>query len=100
MNGTPEHFNESKRTDLTGADIRFTTKGGVLYAFAMGHNATETRIVSLAPSRGLEHRKVSHVELLGLPERLQWKQADDGLIIASPSMWPSEHAVTFKIQFA
>ena len=48
MNGTPEHFNENKRTDLTGADIRFTTKGGVLYAFAMGRNATETRIVSLA----------------------------------------------------
>ena len=100
MNGTPEHFNETKRTDLTGADIRFTTKGGVLYAFAMGHNATETRIVSLAPSHGLEHRKVSHVELLGLPERLRWKQTDDGLIIASPSTWPSEHAVTFKIQFA
>lgn len=71
-----------------------------MYAFAMGHNATETRIVSLAPSRGLEHRKVSQVELLGFPERLRWKQADDGLIIASPSMWPSEHAVTFKIQFA
>jgi hypothetical protein len=66
----------------------------------MGHNATETRIVSLAPSRGLEHRKVSHVELLGLPERMRWKQTDDGLLIAPPSTWPSEHAVTFKIQFA
>jgi hypothetical protein len=66
----------------------------------MGHNATETRIVSLAPSRGLEHRKVSHVELLGLSEQLQWRQTNDGLIVASPSIWPSEHAVTFKIQFA
>jgi alpha-L-fucosidase len=99
MNGTPEHFNENKRTDLTGADIRFTTKGGVLYAFAMGHNAIETRIVSLAPSRGLAQRKVGHVELMGLPERLRWKQTDDALIIASPTRWPSEHAVMFKIQF-
>jgi alpha-L-fucosidase len=65
----------------------------------MGHNATETRIKSLAPSRGLEHRKVSSVELVGFSERLRWKQTEDGLIITSPGSWPSEHAVTFKIQF-
>lgn len=100
MNGTPEHFNEKQRTDLTGADIRFTRKNGVLYAIAMGHNASETRIASLAPARNLEQRKVTKVELLGSSEPLRWKQSDDGLSIASPTHWPSEHAVAFKIQFA
>ena len=86
--------------DLTGADIRFTTKEGVLYAFAMGHNSTETRIVSLAPGRGFEARKVARVELLGSSEPLTWTQKTEGLLIASPQRWPSEHAVVFKIQFA
>jgi alpha-L-fucosidase len=29
-------FNENGRKELTGRDIRFTTKGNSLYAFAMG----------------------------------------------------------------
>ena len=39
MNGTAEHFNEKSRKDPTGADVRFTSKDAVLYAFVMGHNA-------------------------------------------------------------
>lgn len=100
MDGTPEHFNESRRKDLTGADVRFTTKAGALYAFVMGHNARETRIASLAPARGLESRRITRVELLGSAEPLKWTQGADGLSIASPQSWPSDHAVTFKIQFA
>ena len=78
LNGTPEHFNENQRPDLTGADIRFTTKEGVLYAFAMGHNARETRIVSLAPGRGLEARKVARVELLGSSRAADMDSEDRG----------------------
>ena len=100
MNGTPEHFNENQRKDLTGADIRFTTKAGALYACAMGHNTRETRITSLATSRGLESRKVARVALLGSAEPLKWTQTPGGLIISSPQRWPGEHAVIFKIQFA
>lgn len=39
MNGTPEHFNEKERNDLTGADIRFATKADALYVFAVGQSA-------------------------------------------------------------
>jgi alpha-L-fucosidase len=99
MNGTPEHFNESQRKDLTGDDIRFTTKEDTLYAFSMGHNPQETRIPALSPARNLEERKIKGVELLGSSEPLQWKVTDAGLVVASPRSWPSEHAVTFKIQF-
>jgi alpha-L-fucosidase len=98
--GTAEHFNESARVDLTGEDIRFTTKGDTLYAFAMGWNPRETRIAALAPSRRLEQRKIARVELLGSHDALQWKLADDGLHIESPRQGPSEHAVAFRILFA
>src|ERR1039457_1015079 len=99
FNGTPEHFNESKRVDLTGEDIRFTTKGSTLYAFAMGWNRGETRIAALAPARGLERRKIARVELLGSQEPVRWKLASDGLHLDSPGSWPSEHAVAFRILF-
>jgi alpha-L-fucosidase len=99
-NGTLEDFNESVRKDLTGDDIRFTTKSGALYAFAMGHNPQQTRITALSPSRGLESRKVARVELLGSAETLQWKLGADGLVVASPRSWPTEHAAAFKILFA
>ena len=99
FNGTPEHFNESKRVDLTGEDIRFTTKGSTLYAFAMGWNRGETRIAALAPARGLERRQIARVELLGSQEPVRWKLASDGLHIESPGSWPSEHAVAFRILF-
>jgi alpha-L-fucosidase len=98
--GTEEHFNESKRVDLTGEDIRFTTKGDALYAFAMGRNPRETLIKALAPSRGFEQRQIARVELLGSPAPLEWKLADDGLHIQSPPRWPSEHAIAFRILFA
>jgi alpha-L-fucosidase len=100
MNGTPEHFNEKQRKDLTGADIRFTTKAGALYAFSMGHNARETRVAALWPSQSAEQRKVVRVELLGSDEPVEWKAAGDGLVIATPRRWPSEHAVAYKILFA
>jgi len=99
MNGTAEHFNEKSRKDLTGADVRFTSKDAVLYAFVMGHNAVETRIAVLSPARRLETRGVTRVELLGSSEPLHWKIADDGLVIASPRSWPADHAVVFKIRF-
>jgi alpha-L-fucosidase len=99
FNGTPEHFNESKRVDLTGEDIRFTTKGSTLNAFAMVWNQGETRIYALAPARGLERRKIARVELLGSQELVRWKLASDGLHIESPGSWPSEHAVAFQIMF-
>jgi alpha-L-fucosidase len=100
MNGTPEHFNEKSRKDLTGEDVRFTTKSGALYALVMGHNPRETRITSLGSSRGERDGKVSRVQLLGSAEPLQWKVADDALLINSPQRWPSEHAIAFKVEFA
>jgi alpha-L-fucosidase len=97
--GTTEHFNESKRLDLTGEDIRFTTKGDSLYAFAMGWNSRETIIRALKQSRALEQRKIASVALLGSKNPPRWKLEDDGLHIESPERWPSEHAVAFRILF-
>lgn len=97
MIGTPEHFNEAKRVDLTSADVRFTTKGETLYAFAMGWPSSEFVFEALAPKRGLYAGKVKRVEMLGHSGPLQWKHDDNGLRVQAPAQKPCEHAVAFRI---
>jgi alpha-L-fucosidase len=99
MNGTPEHFNERQRKDLTGADVRFTTKGDALYAFVMGHPSGDIRIAALGDSNGLESRPIVRVEMLGSTETLPWKVTSDGLTVGAPRDWPSSFAATLKIMF-
>jgi alpha-L-fucosidase len=90
-------FNENKRKDLSVADIRFTTKGGALYAFVMGWPDYDVLIRPLALSTHLRVGKIQNVELLGYDGKLEWSQDDKGLRILTPSKSPCEHAVAFKV---
>jgi len=83
-------------TPMTWQDIRFTTKGDVLYAICLGLPEKEVRIASLAGNAN----KVASVELLGSKEKSQWKQDQEGLVIQPAATWPCQHAVTYKIKFA
>ena len=68
----PARFNEAGRKPLSAADIRFTQKGGTLYAFAMGRPEAQVKIPILAP--GGEHSigKIRSVEMLGAKGKLKW----------------------------
>jgi alpha-L-fucosidase len=90
-------FNESGRKPLTASDIRFTQKGGRVYALAMGRPEHKVNIPVLAP--GGEHSvgKIRNVEMLGANSKLTWRQDSGGLTIETPMALPSEHAVVFKI---
>ena len=50
--GAQMGFNERNRKDLTAADVRYTTKGSVLYAFVMGWPEHEAVIPTLAEGPG------------------------------------------------
>jgi alpha-L-fucosidase len=82
------------KSPMTSRDIRFTTKGNVLYAFVLGwprdHKVT---IRSLAKPAGT----IVSINLLGCPGKLDWKQTDKALEINLPSKKPCDHAITFKI---
>ena len=96
--GSASLFNNEKgRTDLTAEDVRFTSKGKVLYAFSMGWKPGETLIGALAPGRKLYEGKVRHVTLLGYRGQLKWTHGEDGLRIQMPEEKVSRHAVVFKI---
>jgi alpha-L-fucosidase len=91
------HFKED--TAYTPADIRFTTKGGKLYAITLGEPSGEVRIASLGKKSAHESRPVKSVSLLGSKTSLKWKQQDDGLVIALPADLPSTIASSFRIGF-
>jgi len=93
-------FNENKRRELDASDIRFTTKGDVLYAFVMGQPTKQVLIRSLAIGGKLGAGKVDSVDLLGRPGHPQFEQGPDGLTISVPEDLPSMHAIAFRIRGA
>ena len=90
-------FNESKRKDLTAADVRFTTKGNTLYAFLMGWPDYQTVVRPLALDTYLRVGKIQNVELLGYSGKLIWSQDTSGLEILLPDRKPCNYAVAFKV---
>jgi len=92
-------FSESKSEPLTARDIRFTTRGNVLYAIVLDWPGETLKIESLGTAAGLETRKVSSVRLLGAREKLTWKQQGEGLSISLPKSRPGDYAYAFRISF-
>lgn len=77
----------------TPADIRFTTKGKVVYAFA---RSWKDKVVGIA---SLGKAKILGVTLLGHKGKLQWKAAENGLKIELPlNFKPSIPTYVFKIE--
>jgi alpha-L-fucosidase len=93
-------FNEKARKPLTAEDVRFTTKGNVLYAFIMGWPEKEAVVHALGTASPQSPPKIAHVELLGYRGRLKWTQKSDGLRVEMPAEKPSDFAVTLKVAFA
>jgi alpha-L-fucosidase len=79
-------------------DIRFTTKGDVLYAFALGWPSdNQVLIRSLASTAPYYERQIRKVELLGTKTEVSWTRGTDGLRIQVPQDPPCRHAYCFRI---
>ncbi|HUJ43100.1 MAG TPA: alpha-L-fucosidase [Opitutaceae bacterium] len=94
---TKEQFNENSRNALTAEDVRFTTKGAVLYAFFMGWPDKEVVIAPLATTSPNLVGRISGVDLLGFPGKLQWAQNETGLTVQLPAEKPCNHAYALRI---
>jgi alpha-L-fucosidase len=95
-------FNESKKPDMTGEDVRYTVKGDAMYAFAMGWPGTEVVLPALGTASAQSPEKVHAVSLLGGPEKLKFSQEAAGLRVTMPEQKPeaSEIGVTLKLMTA
>ncbi|MDO7845698.1 alpha-L-fucosidase [Hymenobacter sp. M29] len=93
-------FNEGKGKAFGAQDIRFATKGDVLYATALGWPADgQLLITSLAAGNALRPQPVRRVELLGhAGGALAFEAMAEGLRIALPAQAPAAGlAYAFKI---
>ncbi|MGO4517706.1 alpha-L-fucosidase [Terriglobus sp. 2YAB30_2] len=85
------NFNETKARAFDASDIRFTTKGDVLYAFVLGWPADgRVSIKSLAVNNAMYPRKIGSVEMLGGHGRLEFRQESESLTIKLPAK-PQDH---------
>jgi alpha-L-fucosidase len=92
------NFNESKARPYTAEDIRFTTKGNVLYAFALGWPAEgKITIKTLARSAPSYSWEIAKIELLGAPGALHFTRDENGLVVMLPERKPNDYAYVFKI---
>jgi alpha-L-fucosidase len=86
------------RLKFQPTDIRFTTKGDVLYAIALGWPSDGKMVIkSLAENSSNYPRQIRNVELLGAKSELKWMRTAQGLEIQLPDEPPCQYAVSFRI---
>ena len=90
-----EFVNNGRDRPYTGSDIRFGSKGSVLYATLMAWPGQRAVVKSLG--RSVSAAKVAEVSLLGHNTPLKWEQTETGLEVAMPVNQPCEHAFVLKI---
>lgn len=101
----PTHFKNENGSNIVPAekimkqlnfeDIRYTTKGDVVYAIQLGWDEKNSERIL----KGLENKKVKSVSVLGSQERIKWKQSSSGLSVKQPKQKPAEaeKALVYKI---
>jgi alpha-L-fucosidase len=89
-----------ENADYTAEDIRFTTKGGRLYAITLGEPGGRVSVASLGRGAGQEPREVKSVHLLGVSQPLKFQRTDAALVVDLPGQLPTRHASVLKIAFA
>ncbi len=91
---TGGHFNEDKQR-YTAADIRFTTRGRVLYAIALGWPQSGNLTI-----RSLAGATVSSVHMPGASGALTFTREPGGLVVELPPTRPCHHAHVLRIEGA
>lgn len=95
---TAQGFNEGK-TKFTSQDIRFNTKGEILYATIMAWPENNKAVIKSLRSGNPHFQKpVQRVEWLGGKQSLQFKQTEEGLEVVFPGKIDGEnYASVLKI---
>ncbi len=87
------HFKDGQPWGFTSEDIRFTTKGNVLYATVLSKPSAKTLIKSLA-----QEATPTRVTLVGTGETLPYTKTPEGLEVTFPAILPSDIAAVAKIE--
>jgi len=86
-----------QKEPFTWRDVRFTTKGDVLYVTTLGLPDGRLSIKALSTKSG--NGKIIEIKMLGSNQKVIWKQKDDELIIEPSKNYSSEIAVSYVLEF-
>ena len=93
-------FHDTATQPYTSRDIRFTTKGNVLYAIALGRpDKGRVTIQSLAQGSGQDLGTINRVQLLGSEASLKFTRDARGLQVDLPSTKTGEYAWVLRIAY-
>jgi alpha-L-fucosidase len=97
------HFSnhqEFLKIRYSAKDIRYTTKGDVVYATFLGtpEKGTELLLKSFSGNEWENSRELKNVSLLGSDQKLKYEILAEGLKIEMPDVPVDEMAVVFKIE--
>ena len=91
------HFGEDFA--YTAQDIRFTTRGRVLYAIALNWpDDGQLLVKSLAKPAGGIGNRITSVSLLGYRGKIEWTQTTNGLAAKLPKQRVSPYTAALKIR--
>ena len=95
-------FNEGVQPDLGAQDVRFTTKGRMLFAFVQGWPGESVTIRALGATGPLSSASIADVRLLGRNEPLKFVQGESGLRVDLPAQKPAtaDIGIALRINFA
>ncbi|WP_111707608.1 alpha-L-fucosidase [Lutibacter citreus] len=85
---------------LNAEDLRYTSKGNIVYAIQLGWNNEEpTRTLTTFADKA-KNIKVKSVTVLGSNEKIKWKRTSKGLTVTQPKEKPAEAdaALVYKIE--
>jgi alpha-L-fucosidase len=92
-------FKDTAGHSFTAQDVRFTTKGDILYAIALAWPQDgKLTIKSLGTAAFVSNADIKTVELVGSTAQLKWQRAKDGLHIELPAERPCDYAISLKIR--
>ncbi|HWQ85420.1 alpha-L-fucosidase [Brevundimonas sp.] len=97
---TAGNQNEEHARPWTAQDIRFTTRGGVLYAIALDWPEDRQLRIRALGDRALAGRKVERVEMVGDNAPLTFRQTEDDLTITLPGRRATAFVPAFRIRGA
>ena len=93
-------FNEGKGKPFTAQDVRFTTKGGVLYAILMdwpGEAGVRVKALAQNSPHWTAGQRITGVSLLGDDNHVEWTQDAGGLQVKMPAKAPCAGPVVLKL---
>jgi alpha-L-fucosidase len=88
---TAQGFNEGKGKPFTSEDIRFVTKGEVLYATVLGWPENGKLLIkSLAKGSANYPKEITRVEWVANKQQLSFERTGDGLVVSLPDIKPED----------